>query len=186
MKKILTVLGCIATMSLVFVVYGQTATQSGPAAAPSADAVAAQKAILTQYCATCHSDKAKSAGMDSARKIDFDALDIAHVGKDAETWERIVRKLRAGMMPPKNKARPTAEQLGQLETWVKGSVFKIDPKNPDPGRVTVRRLNRVEYRNTVRDLMGVGRKAAQLYLERFDSDGLTRRVGDVRVLRRKR
>src|SRR5436305_13241732 len=69
--------------------------------------------------------------------------------------------VRAGMMPPKNKARPTAEQLGQLETWVKGSVFQIDPKNPDPGRVTVRRLNRIEYRNTIRDLMGVS----------YDTDG---------------
>src|SRR5262252_5050495 len=91
------VTGCIAILSLVFAVYGQTAGQQSQAAAPTADAVAAQKAIVSQYCMTCHSDKAKSAGMDSARKIDFDSLDIANVSKDAETWERIVRKLRAGM-----------------------------------------------------------------------------------------
>ena len=72
MKKVLILLGCIATMSLVFVVYGRPAGQQGQAAAPSADSVAAQKAIVTQYCMSCHSDKAKSAGMDSARKINFD------------------------------------------------------------------------------------------------------------------
>src|SRR5206468_1863035 len=49
----------------------------------------------------------------------------------------------------------SAEQIGQIENWIKGSAFKIDPKNPDPGRVTVRRLNRIEYRNTIRDLIGV-------------------------------
>src|SRR5205085_9113708 len=53
------------------------------------------------------------------------------------------------------KPRPGDDQLARLEQWVKTSAFHIDPKDPDPGRVTVRRLNRVEYRNTVRDLMGV-------------------------------
>src|SRR5262245_29588104 len=105
MKKILFGLGCVAIMSLVFAVYAQTGSQQ-QAAAPSADAVAAQKAIVTQYCSTCHSDKAKAAGMDSARKINFDALDVAHVEKNSETWELIVRKLRAGMMPPANMRRP--------------------------------------------------------------------------------
>src|SRR5262245_41617119 len=63
--------------------------------------------------------------------------------------------LRAGLMPPKDKARPNAEQLAQIEQWIKRAAFQIDPKNPDPGRVTVRRLNRIEYRNTIRDLLGV-------------------------------
>src|SRR5215468_12705561 len=98
MKKTLPVIGFVATLSLVFAVYGQTAGQQSQAAAPGADPVAAQKAIVSQYCMTCHSDKAKSAGMDSARKINFDQLDVAHVDKDAKTWELIVRKLRAGMM----------------------------------------------------------------------------------------
>src|SRR5215467_12952895 len=106
MKKILLVMGSIPIMSYVFGVYGQTFPGQPQSAAPTADAVEAQKALVTQYCVTCHSDKAKAAGMDSARKIDFDSLDLAHLGKDAETWERIVRKLRAGMMPPANMKRP--------------------------------------------------------------------------------
>src|ERR1700730_17026706 len=63
--------------------------------------------------------------------------------------------LQAGMMPPHGKRRPSPEQIDQLEKWIKYSAFGIDPKNPDPGRVTIRRLNRTEYRNTIRDLLGV-------------------------------
>jgi hypothetical protein len=63
--------------------------------------------------------------------------------------------LRAGMMPPKNRERPNAEQIDLIAQWIKTSVFHIDPKDPDPGQVTVHRLNRIEYRNTIRDLMGV-------------------------------
>ena len=111
MKKALPLLGCVASMSLVFSVYGQAGGQQGQAAAPSADAVAAQKAIVAQYCSTCHSEKAKAAGMDSARKINFDTLDLAHVEKNAETWELIVRKLRAGMMPPAGHAAAGAAGL---------------------------------------------------------------------------
>ena len=105
-KRFLLVTGCIGVLSLVFAVYGQPAGQQGQAAAPGADAVAAQKAIVSTYCMTCHSEKAKAAGMDSARKINFDQLDLAHVAKDAKTWELIVRKLRAGMMPPAELRRP--------------------------------------------------------------------------------
>jgi mono/diheme cytochrome c family protein len=83
MKKSFLVIGCIAILSLVFAVYGQTAGQQGQSA-PTADAVAAQKAIVSQYCATCHSDKAAATGADSARKINFDQLDIAHISKDAD------------------------------------------------------------------------------------------------------
>ena len=88
MKKIGVVTGCIAIMSLVFAVYGTPAGQQGQAAAtaaPTAQTAAGEKAIISQYCMTCHSDKARAAGVDSARKIDFDQLDVAHVEKDAKT-----------------------------------------------------------------------------------------------------
>ena len=75
--------------------------------------------------------------------------------KDRDLWTKSLRMLRAGMMPPRERPRPTAGQLAQVEEWIKRYAFQIDPKNPDPGRVTIRRLNRVEYRNTIRDLMGV-------------------------------
>jgi len=151
MKKLFLLLGCIATMSLVFAVYGQTAGQQNRAAAPTADSVAAQKAIVTQYCQTCHSDRAAGAGMDSARKINFDKLDIAHVEKDAETWEVIVRKLRAGMMPPAQARRPEPATYKAFVTWLENELDRTGaPYAPPPG---LHRLNRTEYSNVIKDLL---------------------------------
>jgi mono/diheme cytochrome c family protein len=153
MKKILLVLGCVAIMSLVFVVSGQTPSQRTSTAGPTADAVAAQKAIVTQYCMTCHSDKAKAAGMDSARKIDFDALDIGHVEKNAETWELIVRKLRAGMMPPSGMKRPDAPSYKAFITWLENELDRTAVVyTPPPG---LHRLNRTEYANVIKDMLDV-------------------------------
>src|SRR5579871_3221673 len=106
--------------------------------------------ILTEFCFGCHNSELKKGNV---------ALDAFESDKalleNRDLWWKALKMVRAGMMPPKNRARPSADQITQLENWIKGSVFQIDPKNPDPGRVTVRRLNRVEYRNTIRDLMGV-------------------------------
>jgi len=143
--------GFVAILSLVFAVYGQTAGQQGQVAAPSADSVAAQKAIVSQYCMTCHSDKAKSAGMDSARKINFDQLDVAHVGKDAKTWELIVRKLRAGMMPPVNMKRPEPAAYKGFITWLENEPDRNAINyTPPPG---LHRLNRTEYANVIKDML---------------------------------
>ncbi len=75
--------------------------------------------------------------------------------RDGELWWAVLKNVRAGIMPPAGKPRPSDTELRSLEQWIKYGAFGIEPANPDPGRVTVRRLNRVEYRNTVRDLMGV-------------------------------
>jgi acetylornithine deacetylase/succinyl-diaminopimelate desuccinylase-like protein len=72
-----------------------------------------------------------------------------------ELWWKALKQLHAGMMPPADRPQPNAEQKERIIAWIKDAVFEIDPANPDPGRVTVRRLNRVEYRNTIRDLLGV-------------------------------
>src|SRR5262245_12009502 len=150
MKKTL-VLGCIATMSLALVVYGKAAGPQNQPAPPSAESVAAQKAIVTQYCMTCHSDKAKTAGMDSARKINFDTLDIAHVEKNAETWELIVRKLRAGMMPPANMKRPDPATYKGFISWMENELDRTAVTyTPPPG---LHRLNRTEYANVIKDML---------------------------------
>src|SRR5262249_31798790 len=107
------------------------------------------KPILEQFCTDCHSGKLRKGG------VSFDQSEPAALLENRDFWWKALKMLRAGMMPPKGKPRPTAEQIAQIETWIKGSVFTINPKDPDPGRVTLRRLNRVEYRNTIRDLMGV-------------------------------
>ncbi|HEY2787317.1 MAG TPA: DUF1592 domain-containing protein [Fimbriiglobus sp.] len=105
--------------------------------------------VLDDYCIRCHDADTKKGG------ISFDSADPSALIANREQWNKAVKVLRAGLMPPKGRARPTAQQIDGIVTWVEESVFHIDPKNPDPGRVTIRRLNRVEYRNTIRDLMGV-------------------------------
>ena len=84
----------------------------------------------------------------------FDELNSDAALLDHDLWLKVLRNTRAGLMPPEKKPHPSAAERAKLEKWIKYSAFGIDVKNPDPGRVTVRRLNRVEYRNTIRDLMG--------------------------------
>jgi hypothetical protein len=120
--------------------------------AAGADAVAQFRKdiqpILKEYCSDCHADGAKKGD------VSFDEFKNDAELLKPELWMKVLKNLRAGLMPPEKKAKPSAEQLAELEKWIKHSAFGLDPANPDPGRVTVRRLNRVEYRNTVRDLTG--------------------------------
>ena len=104
--------------------------------------------ILKQYCYDCHGDGANKG------KIAFDELTSDEELVNHDLWLRVLKNVRSGLMPPDKKPRPSADEQQKLEHWIKYTAFGIDPKNPDPGRVTVRRLNRTEYRNTIRDLMG--------------------------------
>ena len=106
--------------------------------------------ILKEFCFDCHADGANKGGV-SFDEFKSDAVMV----ENHDLWLKALKNVRAGLMPPPKKPQPGAEQKHQLEQWIKTAVFQADPQNPDPGRVTVRRLNRVEYRNTVRDLLGV-------------------------------
>jgi hypothetical protein len=106
--------------------------------------------LLENYCFDCHADGANKG------KVAFDEFKTdADVLADRDLWLRVLKNLRAGLMPPQKKAQPTAAEKELVAQWIKRAVFASDPQNPDPGRVTLRRLNRVEYRNTIRDLLGV-------------------------------
>lgn len=105
--------------------------------------------VLDQYCSGCHNSDLKKGG------VVFDFEDPTPMLNDKELWQKTLKMLRAEMMPPRGKRRPAPDQLAQVEKWIKESAFAIDSKNPDPGRITLHRLNRTEYRNTIRDLMGV-------------------------------
>jgi len=101
--------------------------------------------ILEDRCFACHGNGLKKGGVD---------LDAAVTG-DQKLWWYVLKNVRSGIMPPADKPQPSGEERLRLENWIKLGAFGIDPADPDPGRVTVRRLNRVEYRNTIRDLIGV-------------------------------
>ena len=106
--------------------------------------------LLNKYCFACHGDGEATA------QVAFDQFpsDEQLVGSRA-LWWKALKQLRAGFMPPQSEAQPSNEEMLRIERWIKTAVFEIDPQNPDPGRVTLRRLNRVEYRNTIRDLLGI-------------------------------
>jgi hypothetical protein len=106
--------------------------------------------ILEEYCYDCHGDGENHGG------VALDAFNSAtNYVEGRDVWWRVLKNLRAGLMPPPKRERPSQEQKDEIYQWIKSAVFAIDPANPDPGSVTLRRLNRVEYHNTIRDLLGV-------------------------------
>jgi Protein of unknown function (DUF1587)/Protein of unknown function (DUF1595)/Protein of unknown function (DUF1592)/Planctomycete cytochrome C len=105
--------------------------------------------ILKEFCYDCHGDGAKKGD------VAFDELKTDAQVLDHKLWLKVLTNVRAGLMPPEKKPHLSPAEQQRLERWIKFSAFEIDPQDPDPGRGAVRRLNRVEYRNTVRDLMGV-------------------------------
>ncbi len=105
--------------------------------------------ILNTHCYDCHGSGISKGG------VVLDEFTSASELKDPKLWLRALRNVRSGIMPPSDEPRLPAERVKALEHWIKRQIFELDPAVPDPGRVTVRRLNRTEYRNTVRDLMGV-------------------------------
>ena len=112
----------------------------------SAAAAPAPRAFVDQYCVGCHNQKAKTAG------LMLDTLDPAQVGDKAEVWEKVVRKLRAGMMPPSGARRPDKPAIDafatKLETELDRAAARINPGAP-----ALHRLNRTEYANAIRDLL---------------------------------
>jgi mono/diheme cytochrome c family protein len=122
-------------------------TQTASFAAASSPPV---RAVLDQYCVQCHNARARTAG------IELDALDATRPAAEAEVWERVIRKLRAGTMPPAGMARPDAATYHAVAGWLETEIDRAAATNPNPGRSsTVHRLNRTEYANAVRDLLAV-------------------------------
>ena len=109
---------------------------------------AAEQALLDRYCVACHNDNLRTAG------LTLDTVDAARVGDHAEIWEKVVGKLRAGMMPPAGRPRPDRETYARLTAFLETELDRAAAANPDPGRAdALRRLNATEYRNAIRDLL---------------------------------
>ena len=121
-----------------------------------AQASAAEQALINRYCVTCHNQRLKTA------KLELDRLDLTHPEKDALAWERAIRKLRGGMMPPPGAARPAAADVQALAGYLETTLDKAGAANPNPGSVRIHRLNRAEYANAMRDLFGLDVDVATL------------------------
>ena len=112
-------------------------------------AFAQDRAVLDKYCVTCHNQKAKTAG------LSLDTADFVRPPNSADVWEKVVRKLRAEMMPPVGAPRPDKAELQAIASYLETSIDKVAAANPNPGRTVLHRLNRAEYGNTIRDLFAL-------------------------------
>jgi cytochrome c5 len=143
---------CVLLVSL-----GIQARPSAQQPAPQAKGTASSRATLDRYCVTCHNQRLATA------ELKLDEADVANPVEGAEIWEKVVRKLRTGMMPPPNMPQPSTDDRQALLSWLETSLDKAAASKPNPGRTeTLRRLNRTEYQNAIRDLLSVDIDAASL------------------------
>ena len=141
-------------------------TTAAPVPATAAFSATNERQLLDKYCLACHSTAARTAGLDSARKLTVDSLDVANLAHDAKTWELIARKLRAGMMPPAGMPRPDPVTYQSMAAWLEQEIDRHAPAHtPSPG---LHRLNRTEYANVVEDLLDLPIDPAK-YLPSDDS-----------------
>ncbi len=167
LPALLTLL-CVAAVSAGLAAGGAPTSTDGvrvqAAASPSSDAILQQ--TLDKYCVTCHNATAKTAG------LSIDRLDVHDVAANAQRWEQIATKLRTGEMPPPGRPRPDAATYRAAATSLERALDDAAAAKPDPGRVPVHRLNRSEYANAIRDLLGLEIDArALLSSDEADQEG---------------
>ncbi len=146
MKKVLVSIGVVIVSATL--TYGQDVG--------SRSLVPSNRAMLDQYCVLCHDDVEQAGGLTLAN------LDWSDVGKNAPEWESVVRKLRAGMMPPAGQARPSDDEVHEFVSALEAGLDEAAASEPNPGRKPMHRLNRAEYANSIRELLAVDIDPAEL------------------------
>jgi hypothetical protein len=115
----------------------------------AAQAPPPQGALLNQYCVACHNSKAKVGG------LALDTADLTNVPAQAEMWEKVIKKLRTGAMPPLGMPRPDQAKADAFAAFLETSIDRAAALKPNPGRPALHRLNRAEYANAIRDLLAL-------------------------------
>ncbi len=167
--------GLLAAVGAVGLLLGVLALAEAPATqtqAPEAPAdISPQRALLDQYCVTCHNqrivDGTASSGLvaDQLRQLGLtlDTADVENVAADPELWENVVRKLRVGAMPPPPRPRPDRATYDGFRRWLEDELDRAAEARPNPGRTAAfHRLNQAEYRNVIRDLLDLDVDVASL------------------------
>jgi hypothetical protein len=121
--------------------------------------------FVTKYCQVCHNDRLKTGG------LSLQAVDPSQVSRSPETWEKVVRKLRAGMMPPAGLPRPERAVIDAFVRHVESSLDNYAAQHPNPGMVGLHRLNRAEYANAIRDLLALNVDVSTLLPSDDSSEG---------------
>ena len=123
------------------------------------------RSLVDQYCVTCHNQAIIDSPPEQADALTsqlravglaLDNLDLSTVGTDGLHWEKVVRKLQAGLMPPAGMPRPEQATLDSFRNWLTSELDSAAAVHPEPGRpATIHRLNRAEYHNAIRDLLAL-------------------------------
>ena len=118
-------------------------------APPSLSPAAVAPEFIKKYCAGCHNERQRTAG------LVLSSLDMSRIGSDAEVWEKVVRKLRSRAMPPPSMPRPSESEYDTFASALEATLDRASATAPNPGRPALHRLNRAEYGNAVRDLLAL-------------------------------
>ena len=153
----MAVMGRAVAICLAAVLCGAGSAAAGASvrSAQASDAAAA-RALLDRYCVPCHDERLRTGG------LALDTLDVARPGAAPAVWERVVLKLRGGMMPPVGRPRPTPQEAAAFRAWLEDRLDRAAMSRPEPGRVPTHRLNRAEYANAIRDLLALDVDGAAL------------------------
>ena len=125
----------------------------------SPQSASSQQAFLDRYCVTCHTESSKEKGL---VPVALDKLDLSKISRDAELWEKVLRRIETGVMPPPSAPRPDPNAAKGVTTWLTAELDRAAQSNPNPGRTLLHRLNRTEYANAIRDLLSLEIDAASL------------------------
>ncbi len=126
---------------------------------------ASDRQFVQKYCEGCHNDRVKSG------TLSLEQMDPAQAAASPEKWEKVIRKLRAGMMPPAGAPRPERAAIDEFVGHLSSSLDQFAAKHPNPGMVGLHRLNRAEYGNAVRDLLAVNVDVSTLLPSDDSSEG---------------
>ncbi len=134
-----------------------------------------ERALLDKYCVTCHNQKLKTAG------LMLDKADVDHIGDGAEVWEKVVRKIHGGTMPPLGMPRPEQATLDGFASSLEVSLDRAAVSRPEPGRAGMHRLNRAEYQNAIRDLLALKIDVSSMLPADDESNGFDNMADALRV-----
>jgi len=140
---------CVVFLVIASTIASTSARAPQASASPSRTASSPDPAFLKQYCVTCHNDRVK------AGSLVLEAMNVASVDDKIEAWEKVVRKLRTGMMPPRNAPKPPAAVATAFTAALESALDRAAARRPDPGIPALHRLNRAEYANAIRDLLSL-------------------------------
>jgi mono/diheme cytochrome c family protein len=153
---------------------GQNSSARQQAPVPEASATTDPRVVFGKYCAGCHNEKLQTAG------VALDRLDIANPSANAEIWERVIARLRAGSMPPPGLPRPDVATYHAIADRLEREIDRAWIAHPNPGKIgAVHRLNRAEYQNAIRDLFGLEMDIKPLLPGDETADGSFDNFGDV-------